>query len=606
MTSGFHLAVVITSADQFWPHLNAILHGHRHGGPVQRLFLLQLAPDQALPGAAEAASLLERVVRFACPGLRIDARQADAAPNGLRDLIAQCHKEFADVPWTFQLPIQLSSAGWGFDDLLNLPETRVILRQSDGGWIELVRTHSSAEILTQPFGPIRRDEADDLSIVDLVRAQTIETQVPAPLIAQPVKALPLVPITQAAMTAAWDWRTALSQSAIEVGNDSPHVLFQRYLGAFLLDLGVRNVVQGARKPKSPPVPASAQADPTLWVHHGGRLIVLDARLDAPPALAEGESSTQTALPPFASAILRAAEERRDLGTLSPDWVLIRPCLVLSPLEQSLAEAHGIRVLDESACRDLPAKLAAVIGLPLSADAIEIERRLRTHLAETGRTRVFGPESQLLQQQRAAAPDPAIVHADGLLEQIQRTRGQNWLLWAHQDRIYLRVPSENRSSASGDWRAMLAAFVGIDPEKVQSRQTQRTVLLDFPEAPEHRRRVADWLRPFLNASLTFDAVRSRFAAEARVTAEAENAARASARTPPPGPASTSTAPVTPAPLKTSKPTPSPKSTPSPKPASQSATQAPRRMQRVSLEDLDRALDSALTFPPAPDPADPKKP
>lgn len=609
MTSGIHLAAVVVAADQFWPHLTAILHWHRHAGPVQRLSLLHLAEKSASAGGpAATAALLERVVRTACPGVRIERREADASPDAIQSQLAAWQKDAPDQSWIFQLPGACSTAAWGLDDLLLLPGCRVIQRQPNGNWLELRRAAPGAAVEAETLPAFRREESDELAIVDLVRAQTADTPTPSPLLATPAKPLPLVPLTAAAMTAAWDWKQAFANAVPEFAAESAAALFVRYLGALVLDLGLKNVVQGSRRARSN-TPATAPADPLLWIHHGGRLVVIDARLESTAGAAESDASSSTTLPPLAADLLRAVEERRDLGGLTPDWLLIRPCHALQPVEQHLAAALGIKVVDETGCRDLPARLAAHFGLPLSPDAVEIERRLRTHLAESGRTRAFAPESTLLQQQRSTAPDPVVVHTDGLLDQVQRARGQNWLLWIHNERVHLRVPTEGRASASGDWRAMLAAFVGLDPALVQSRQTQRVVLIDFPETPEHRRRVADWLRPFLNAALTFDAARARFAAEARVTAEAEAAARTNARPgtgPSPAPASPHANPAATGQPRSAKPAaaPTPKPTP-PRPAATPAAPAPRRMQRVSLEDLDRALDSAFISPPNPDAGPAKK-
>ena len=607
MTSGIHLVSAVTDAGQFWPHLAAILHWHRNPGPVERLFLLAPENDTTLEGPAATAALLERVLRSACPGLRVERRTTPPSPDALARHLIAWHAEAPAESWLLLHPGLGPTPSWGLDDLLLLPGFRIAQRRPDGDWFALQRTAPGAEITAEPLPAFRAEASDEWAIADLVRAQTSEAPNPAPLVATPAKPLPLLPLTQAAMTAGWDWKLAFSTACAEASQESDSQLFLRYLGAFLLDLGLRNVVIGIRRPRSSNPASPSPTEPLLWIQHGGRLWIVDARLDASPASPEPDSHTPPTLPPLAALVLRTNDARRDLGALKPEWIVVRPCQTLQPVEQSLADALGVRVLDETTCRDLPARLAAWFGLPLSADAVEIERRLRTHLAESGRTRVFGPEPAVLQQQRTAAPDPVVVPADALLEQVQRARGQNWLLWTHAERVHLRVPSEGRSSASGDWRAMLAAFVGLDPASVQTRQSPRVVLLDFPETPDHRRRVADWLRPFLNASLTFDTARARFAAEARVTAEAESAARANSRTPASPPSPPSPSPAGSAPASTRAPRPAPTAKPSPpRPAPTPQGAPPRRMQRVSLEDLDRALDSALTGPSdPPGGADPAK-
>ncbi len=603
MTSGIQLVAVVTDPGQFWPHLTAIIHWHRNAGPVDRLWVVcpdaPAGPDQP----ATTAALLERAARACLGSLRIERRTSDPAPDGLARTVASCRSEAPDAAWVLQLPGSLpASRTWHLDSLLALPGLRITQRQPNGDWTLLHQPAPGAPIETETLPPFRREVSDEWPVAELVRAQTTDTPNPAPLTASPASPLPLLPLTQAAIAAHWDWPRAFTNAALDPAKDSPSVLLSKYLGAFLLDLGLRNVVLGSRRPRTS-TPTNPTQDPLLWILHTGRLWVVDAQLDPSPAQPAPADTppAQDQPSPLASAILRAADARRELGPLKPEWLLVRPTQTLSAVEQHLADALGLRVLDEPACRELPAKIAAWFGLPLSQDAIEIERRLRLHLAESGRSRVFAPEPEILQQQSTATHDPVVVPADALLEQIQRARGQNWLLWCHHGRIHLRVPAEGRASAADDWRAMLAAFVGLTPDLVLSRTAPRVVLLDFPETPEHRRRVADWLRPFLNATLGFDAARARFAAEARVTAEAENAARARTGPTPPTPAQQPASPAPSRPSRATSTTTSPKPTtpqrPNPNPPPPPA--APRRMQRVSLEDLDRALDSALTFPASPE-------
>ncbi len=603
MTSGIHLLALIGPADSFWPSLTGVLHWHRVAGPLLRLCIAHPA-DPRHPGGG-AASILERVARAVCPGLRIERRELDSAPDALRRQFEQWQKDAPDASWVIQLASESPAFAWSLEALTPPPGCRVIQRLPSGDWIELTPPNPEASEAPQetPLLPtFRREELDELSIADLVRAQAGDAAVSAVLSATPAQPLQIASLLQAAIAASWAWKQAYQSTGLDPGSDSENVLFQRFLGALLLDLGLHNVVHGYRRPRSTTLPPTS-TDPLLWINHGGRLTVIDARLGTSEGMPDSIASPDSGESPLGQDILKAIQERRDLGALWPEWILVRPCHAITLLEQHLAEAHGIRVFDETVCRDLPARIAALFFLPLSPDVVEVERRLRTHVAETGRTRVFGPESTLLQQQRAAASDPVIVHTDGLLEQIQRARGQNWLLWTHQERTYLRVPAEGRSSASGDWRAMLAAFVGIDIAQVQARQNPRVVLIDFPDSPENRKRVADWVRPFLNASLTFDTARARFAAEARVTAEAASAGRNNPRTPAmtvPPPASPPSSPVPiPSSQRTTPPLQPAKTTPS-RPAAPAAP-APRRMQRVSLEDLDRALDNAFTPSPEPTPS-----
>ena len=82
-----------------------------------------------------------------------------------------------------------------------------------------------------------------------------------------------------------------------------------------------------------------------------------------------------------------------------------------------------------------------------------------------------------------------------------------------DRLLVRVPTDNRPDAAGDWGLLLAVVTGLDRDGVQASPAGKSVVISRPDQPAHRRRLADWFRPFLNAAVSFAAAQQRLAAEA---------------------------------------------------------------------------------------------
>ncbi len=586
MNSGTQL--VTLTGEHFLPALLSILHWKRQPAGVQRVFLY---PAEDPRRSREPARRLERILHQVLPEVEVQRREGGPDVAAFQRQMEAWQEEFPEGEWILVLADNSRRTTWWTEAWLTRPRCRVVCRETSGDWLEFQR-NPDGSVGATPLPDPRREAAEALPLGPLVRAHFPDEEGEADFRLDPSPAVPipapasLTAVTEAAITHEWRFSEAFRAAGANPGELPNSALFAQYVAAILLCLGLSPVISARRVRLAGSARVSTASD--LWVGQGGRVVVLDLDL-ASTTEAQAHEEATTELP---DAVQRAASLRRRLAGLATEWVLIRPCHRLSRTEAALARAHHVGVIDQAGCHELPSRLATLFGVPLGVEGADLERRLRQHLTETGRTRVFAPEADILRQQgRGAEQDPAWASADDWLERVLRERGQNWLLWTHRGNAYLRVPAEGRPSAGNEWAQLLAAIARLDAAEVRANPAHHHVVLEFPNRPEIRRWVAEWLQPFLNKTLRFADAQSRFAARARVESEAVQAAGQPA--PRPG------SPATPAHGTNPSPTSRPTSNAVPGRATPRAASSPRpgRVQRPRaaanpLADLDQALDAAL--------------
>jgi hypothetical protein len=395
-----------------------------------------------------------------------------------------------------------------------------------------------------------------------------------------------VALTEAAIHSQWQWADAFRAANLAVEGESETVLFGRYLLSLVVALGIPKPLIARR---IAPAAAGTPADTTeIWIHHGGRVLVLDVDLTETPSDATAEAPS--ALVP---RLERAARIRSALEGTPVEWVFLRPAYRLNPTEAAVVRALRLAFVDQDQCHSLPGWLAARFTRPLSAEGIEIERQLQAHLTRSGNTRAFAPEPAALRSSDDSRnSDPHWANADVWLDQVMRERGQNWLLSTHRGRSFLRVPADGRAAALQEWRLLALHTSGLNEADLTARHEAqgKAVLIEFPSSPDANRRVASWLHPFLNRPVTFADAQMRFAVQARIEAEAVHTAGVPSRSGPPAaatPAPTANPGRPAGPRPPSRPrAPRPPAPPRPAPAPEP------KPRRNPLEDLDQALDDAL--------------
>jgi hypothetical protein len=586
MSTSLHLVVV--AGESLWPGLQCLSHHLSAGSPIARLLIYQTASSDAPIAAGEA---LERLARAAQSELKIELKRGVPDPVEFRSQLEAWTASDIAGEWVLCLDQFQAWEAWGVDAWIGRPGFRVLHRSAAGTWNEWGRD-GAGRPCPKPLLEFTRGATDRFAAADLIRsvtpAGTGSWQVapsPTSTSPSPTTGPSLVPLIQAAIRHDWNWRSAYGEMQVEVGAASEGALFQSFVADLvrLLAREGQTVGRGTAPAESP----GGRRSEWIAAHSSGRVVVIDTALSANDQDVSPGSDAEMA---WIGEISQAAWARGRLGPLSPTWILVRPALHCGPTARALAEALGLLVVDEEGMSELPSRLAEFLDLPLPADGAEIERLMKAHLAGTGRVRLFGPEPAILRQQRTAHSDPLYLNADALLDRIQHERRQNWLLWVQGARAFFRLPADDKARPTSDWALLVAGIAGLDPNAIRVTTialpgaAAPVAILEWDEEATAGDRVRDWLRPFSNSRLTFAAAQERFAAKARVLAEAPMPERPRVQAAPPPPsASAGSKPFV-------RPPQPPKRIdrrPPPRP-----DRTDRPPSRDSLIDLDQVLDAAL--------------
>lgn len=582
MNAAAHLILIV--GENLWPALESILHWQRQPDGIRRLLL---HPAEGALSPREPARRLERFVRDRFPELEVIRGESGPESRPLRQQLEAWFQEAPEDPWVLDLTGVPRREAWGADAWLSRANVRITLRDETHPWLEL-RPGPDGTLESSELPEFRRDATDDLPFAELVKVLWNDASTgPDFRLASPPESLPTaLALTEAAINTQWQWADAFRATGLAVQDETDSALFGRYLVSLGLALGIPRPLVARR---ITPAQAGTAADSTeLWIHHGGRILVLDADLTETPADATAETPS-----PLVGRFERAARIRSALEGTPIEWVFLRPAYRLNPTEAAVVRALRLTFVDQDQCHSLPGWLANRFTRPLSAEGIEIERQLQAHLTRSGNTRAFAPEPAALRSvEDSRNSDPHWAHADAWLDRVMRERGQNWLLSTHRGRSYLQVPADGRAAALQEWRLLALHTSGLNDADVVARPEARghAVLIEFPSSADANRRVAAWLHPFLNRPVTFADAQLRFAVQARIEAEAVHTAGVAAR---PGPPSAATQAPAPAPGRPSgtRPPSRPRPPRPPAPPRPAPTPEPKP-RRNPLADLDQALDDAL--------------
>lgn len=582
MNAAAHL--ILTVGENLWPALESLLHWQRQPDGIRRL-LLYPSGDALSP--REPARRLERFVRDRFPELEVIRRESGPESKPFRQQLEAWFQEAPEDPWILDLTGTPRIEAWGAEAWFSRPNVRITLRDGTHPWLEL-RLGAEGALESSELADFRRDATDDLPLADLVKVLWNDASTgPDFRLAAPQEPLPIaVALTEAAINAQWQWADAFRAAGLPVEDESDPVLFGRYLVSLVVALGIPKPLVARR---ITPAPAGTPADPTeIWIHLGGRIVVLDADLTETPSEPPADAPS-----PLVAHLERAARIRSTLPGTSVEWVFLRPAYRLNPTEAAVVRALSLTFVDQDQCHSLPGWLAGRFTRPLSTEGIEIERQLQAHLTRSGNTRAFAPEPAALRSaDDSRNSDPHWANADVWLDRVMRERGQNWLLSTHRGRSFLRVPAEGRAAALQEWRLLALHTSGLNDADLVARSEARgnAVLIEFPSSPDANRRVAAWLHPFLNRPVTFADAQLRFAVQARIEAEAVHTAGVPSRSAPPAGA---TPPPAAAQGRPSSPRPAPRPRAPRPPAPPRPAPAPEpKPRRNPLADLDQALDDAL--------------
>lgn len=421
------LAVVVLSGEQLWPNLQGILHWQKGGAKVQEVFIYCTLEESPTRGPAQR---LQRLIERCFAGTRVVLHAGSpASPSPeVRDTVQGWMNENPDRRWLLNATGGLKHMALGLAGFAGTPEVQVVYREVSGEWFELAPAADSPRLEARKLEGIAPLETDALPVADLVCSQFGTAAESVELTAEPVTALPMKRLTQEGITQSWNWPAVFAAAGMKT--EAPGgALFEQYVGAGLLEIGVTNITRRLRLTNKRERKEKLEID--LVANHGGKMLVLDLELRG--------SGLEKAADALALQLRTAVELRQRLEGLAIQMVLVRPCRVFTETDRELAKACGVEVIDQ---RDAPRLFSRLAGLlkisALPPEMAAVEALLVEQVTQRGRLQVFGEEDDRLRQQEADSGGSEWVDIQAYLNRVRIERGQNWVLWATRSEIGLQL------------------------------------------------------------------------------------------------------------------------------------------------------------------------
>ena len=427
-------AMAVLASEQLWPNIHGLVHWQER---LAHLCIYYTNDDRRSGTPARRLAALCRELYKDRVTVHLPEEPGGLRPQDVRSQLRRWREQLPSHSWIINASGGNKLMYTGALDVASEPNVTVIYRELSNNWYILRRLPDG--VTGEPLD-VPADETDAVPVEKLIRAlwgtggDGIE-------FAPPVEPLPVLELTRIGLETAWDWRETFRRAGFPC-ELSGGLLFEAYVGAILLELGVTNLARSVRRRSAD---GNYLQEIDLVANQGGRLAVIDCKLRTEEEEHRGEVEGVT------SQIRQAAHTRRELGGLGADLLLLRPNRPFAPAERDLARASGLAVVDASDARNLFSKLREFVrrsNLPLSLQ--EAERLLVTA------PRPFAGEP------RAVAEVAAILRSSGVadLDAYMQARGQDWIAYRLAHALHFHCGNPERLPRPEITRRLADLFDGL--------------------------------------------------------------------------------------------------------------------------------------------------
>lgn len=209
---------------------------------------------------------------------------------------------------------------------------------------------------------IRSEDTDCLPVMDLIAAQW-QPGPDATLSSQAAKQYDVVRLAHEGLGNGWNWPRAFQRSSYKPGTMKAGLLFEDFVAAALLHMGVSDVRKNVKLKGAAGKPLQ---EVDVIANHGGRLVLLDCKIRTADSQDDEVDEGPT------KQIRECETTRRSLGGLGARMAMIRPSWRFTEDEQRLAEACGLYFIGPDRAWRLLSELARLVGRPLPESLQQLE------------------------------------------------------------------------------------------------------------------------------------------------------------------------------------------------------------------------------------------
>ena len=367
-------ALVLIASEQVWPSVQSLFLATAFYGPISDIFIYYTADERRsrMPASRLKSffSELEKQTFMGPWTVHLESVPGSALPEGVDEQLDLWEKKHQGRTWILNATggtKLMSSAFWR---RIGDRDTIILYRElSLGCWFECTKEEG------KHFS--KRIEFDDsvtniILVEDLLRLQCLHSGSTLKWNFSVVdQALNVPALTRSAIKQNWNWKEVFAACDYDC-TSSVGLLFEKYMAAVLLALGVKRVLQNICLIDTAHNTTLFETD--LVFHLNGMLYIVDCKLRT----AEEEQAGRAL--PMTSQIREAAQTRRLLGGLAATYILVRPNRVFSDEEHAFASAQRLEVVDSSRMGTLFSDLSDKIGLRCPPELACLEKELGSYLS----------------------------------------------------------------------------------------------------------------------------------------------------------------------------------------------------------------------------------
>jgi hypothetical protein len=403
-------ALVLLASEQLWPNIHSIEFWKEH---LAGVFVYHTDDTRRSREPAEKLKRFcgERLGR-AGPGLDafVGLVSGDSTPQAVYRQIARWRAAYPNWDWVVNATGGTKAMSDGATAFRGQPGTRVVYRDLGlNTWYELGRLPDgtpTADPLTIPG-----DITDRISVRTLLGALWPTGGLELASEAEPLEELELPALTAELIARSGDWAAAFRAHGRTYCRMDRGTLFERYVGAGLLALGVTNLTHSATQRHG----TSDVQEVDLVANYRSRILVFDLKLRT-----EDEEGRE--VEPIMAQIRAAADAAKSLGGLSARVLMVRPNRLFGAAEQELARARGVEYIDAAGTDGLFARVARFAGADLTPELEAVDRRWAD---ECDRLKVFQPYPRDAAAAARATESTGILALDTLMSAWESTFGADW-------------------------------------------------------------------------------------------------------------------------------------------------------------------------------------
>ncbi len=431
-------AMIVLASEQLWPNIHGLVHWGEH---LTHLYVYHTDdPHRSI----EPARRLEALARALRPELTVHLppRGLPMEPAAIHAQVRAWQAKLSGQRWLLNATGGTKLMTAGLLCSVGAPDCRVVYRElTTGNWFELHPATDGPGVRIEPI-QVPADATDRIPVAELVKASWQKNKRDVNF-APPPCPLPVLELTRAWIASRGDWRAAFDHCGV-LRERSSGFLFEQFIAAVLLELGVTNLVASVKHRGHEKETDLQEVD--LVANYRGKLRIVDCKLASPEA-----GYRDRAVERITIQIRQAATTRRELGGQGAGLLLLRPNDMLSEDARDLAKEFGLTVLDQDDCRSLFTGLHRFLEVP--GELPETLRRAEAELADAAERRWTNPMRPLRGGVRAAAgvsDQRAVIDLDAWMEAY----GQSWFATRLGNVVDFQCDRPEDLRSERDWQRLL--------------------------------------------------------------------------------------------------------------------------------------------------------